>query len=217
MKTNFKTIETSIGTVTMWDNVDEPLSEHEIRGNYKVYKFISPEGRVYYGITSQDPEKRWMKGNGYRFNKELWKDINRFGWENFQKQILNEDMSQLDALFAESFYIALSGGVGLEKIYNRASFGTVCEVKDEATRALISEKVKEYYATHENPGLMTRIEYCRTVQAKPVRCVETGVEYPSAQEAHRQTGINRSHISEVCRGERKRAGGVRWEFVVRSS
>ena len=47
--------------------------------------------------------------------------------------------------------------------------------------------------------------------SKPVRCIETGIIYPSAREASRQTGIH--NISNCCRGEYKTAGGYHWEFV----
>lgn len=52
---------------------------------------------------------------------------------------------------------------------------------------------------------------------KPVRsiCVSTGEEreYPSAREAHRQTGIDYRQISDVCRGAQKTAHGYYWKFI----
>jgi hypothetical protein len=45
-----------------------------------------------------------------------------------------------------------------------------------------------------------------------VICVETGVEYKNAYVAELQTGITRSGINRVCRGERKTAGGYRWRY-----
>ena len=50
-------------------------------------------------------------------------------------------------------------------------------------------------------------------KSKRVRCVETGEVYPSQSEAARQTGMNRSNIAQVCRGERKTVGGFHWEFA----
>lgn len=37
--------------------------------------------------------------------------------------------------------------------------------------------------------------------------------YPSAMEAHRQTGIHRSNICSCCRGTKKSAGGYIWKFA----
>lgn len=38
------------------------------------------------------------------------------------------------------------------------------------------------------------------------------IEFESAKEAFRQTGINHTKICAVCRGERKRAGGYAWKY-----
>ena len=46
-----------------------------------------------------------------------------------------------------------------------------------------------------------------------VRCVETGMIYPSIREANRQTNISFSQISGCCRGIEKTAGSYHWEYV----
>ena len=43
-------------------------------------------------------------------------------------------------------------------------------------------------------------------QSKKVKCLETGIVYPSASEASRQTKISQGNISACCRGERLSAG-----------
>lgn len=131
-----------------------------------------------------------------KFNKELTEDVEKYGWENFAHQILNKDMTQLEALLCESFYIGLSGGIYNPDVYNQTSFGTVCEVHDEETRKLISEKVREYFATHENPGIKGLNDYNANVKAKPVRCIETGIVYPSIREAGRQTILFPTYAKE---------------------
>jgi hypothetical protein len=50
--------------------------------------------------------------------------------------------------------------------------------------------------------------------SKPVRCIETGIEYPSISEAARSVGVKTdTHIGEVCRGEAHKASGYHWEFI----
>ena len=49
--------------------------------------------------------------------------------------------------------------------------------------------------------------------SKPVRCIETGVIYPSTREAERILGIHHSSISSCCNGTRQTAGGLHFEFV----
>ena len=50
-------------------------------------------------------------------------------------------------------------------------------------------------------------------KSKPVRCIETRVEYESAVQAEQQTGISRSSIGSCCKGKCKTAGKYHWEFV----
>lgn len=46
--------------------------------------------------------------------------------------------------------------------------------------------------------------------ARAVRCVETGEIFDCINDARNKTGIR--HISDVCRGERKTAGGYHWMY-----
>ena len=48
---------------------------------------------------------------------------------------------------------------------------------------------------------------------KQVLCIETGVIYPTAAEASRQTGIHRDSISRACRNKQKTAGGFHWQYI----
>ncbi len=48
---------------------------------------------------------------------------------------------------------------------------------------------------------------------KSVRCIETGVVYPSIIEAERATGFYHSSISMCCDGRQKKTHGTHWEFV----
>ena len=49
--------------------------------------------------------------------------------------------------------------------------------------------------------------------SKPVRCIETGEIFPSAYKAECKLGFPRGSISHCCRGERKKAGNLHWEFI----
>lgn len=62
----------------------------------------------------------------------------------------------------------------------------------------------------------TRPEGCknRASQSKPVMCKETGIRYPSAGEAARQTGISSPSILKCAHGEVISASGFKWGFIV---
>lgn len=48
---------------------------------------------------------------------------------------------------------------------------------------------------------------------KCVRCIDDGLVFVSAKEASSHYGVHRSHIGEVCRGERAHARGLHFEYV----
>ena len=47
--------------------------------------------------------------------------------------------------------------------------------------------------------------------SKQVMNIDTGEKYLSISDAVRATGI--THISDVCKGKRPKAGGCRWKFI----
>lgn len=65
------------------------------------------------------------------------------------------------------------------------------------------------YGTHNLRLSQSRINH--PSRSKKVLCVETGIIYPSTQEALRQTGI--THVRDVCNGVAKSAGGYHWQYV----
>jgi hypothetical protein len=55
--------------------------------------------------------------------------------------------------------------------------------------------------------------YVLRQNVKAVRCVETGVVYPSIKEAARQTGIYHTSISMCCDGRYQQTHGFHFEYV----
>lgn len=52
-------------------------------------------------------------------------------------------------------------------------------------------------------------------RSKAVKCIETGIIYPSLHEAERRTGANHSSISRGCNSYgRIKANGLTWEWVI---
>ena len=43
-----------------------------MQNNFCVYKHTCPNGKVYIGITCQNPIKRWKGGSGYKNNKHFY-------------------------------------------------------------------------------------------------------------------------------------------------
>ena len=65
---------------------------------YTLYKHIFPNGKIYIGITCQDPIIRWRKdGSGYKNNPLMWKAIQKYGWENITHEICYTNLSEDEA------------------------------------------------------------------------------------------------------------------------
>ena len=70
---------------------------------YTVYKHTSPSGKVYIGITSIDPAKRWKQG--YSHNKHFSMAIKKYGWENIKSEIIASGLTKNEACEMEIFLI----------------------------------------------------------------------------------------------------------------
>lgn len=65
----------------------------------------------------------------------------------------------------------------------------------------------------ENNAHGTRVARAAAGECRPVRCIDTGVEYPSAKAAAEAYDTSGTCITKVCKGKARTHRGVRWEYV----
>ena len=58
-------------------------------------------GKMYVGITSMLPEKRWANGHGYRSNVLFYRAIQKYGWESFEHSVLFDGLTREEALMCD--------------------------------------------------------------------------------------------------------------------
>lgn len=75
------------------------------RRTYVVYRHIAPNGKSYIGITKQNAERRFQNGNGYKTQEVFWRAIQKYGWNNFRHEILEENLTEKEAGNKEDYYI----------------------------------------------------------------------------------------------------------------
>lgn len=79
-----------------------------------VYEHVNLfNNKRYIGITSQIPEVRWQRGSGYRENTIFFRAIKKYGWDNFEHNILYEGLSNREALEIESTLIKKYKSLGV--------------------------------------------------------------------------------------------------------
>lgn len=81
------------------------MCETRVR-NYSVYAHISPNNKIYFGITGINPEVRWKNGRGYYGKTYFSNAIKKYGWDNFQHIILIDNLSKEVACECEKYLIS---------------------------------------------------------------------------------------------------------------
>ena len=190
---------------------------YSIRCNIEPY-------REYIGQTSQDNFQVRLNGhisdarNGRK--RHLYNAIRLHGWENFTVQILHEFRREgnwrehLDELEIQEI---VQRGTLAPNGYNNETGGNRNKVLHEDTKALMSAaRSGERHAMFGKHHSDEARELLREANMKSVQQWTKNGEllrtFESIEEASSISGADGSHITKVCKGERKTAGGFKWKF-----
>lgn len=126
-----------------------------LKRTYCVYKHTNrSNGKVYIGITSQKPRDRWDSGWGYQKNKHFWDAIQKYGWDNFDHEILFSDLSPEEAFAKEQELILEFDSRDYRKGYNCSSGGECGAVGCSGER-------HHMYGKHHTPEARAKISAAR--------------------------------------------------------
>ena len=109
------------------------------QNNFSVYRHTAPNGKMYVGITSVEPNKRWRNGKGYVNNELFMRAIQKYGWHNFKHEILLKNLSQHNAELAEKIFIAYWDLTNSDNGYNILSGGKNGYHHSEKSKCKISK------------------------------------------------------------------------------
>lgn len=115
--------------------------------DYCVYKHTTPSGKVYIGITSQEVNKRWKNGKGYKFCTAFNRAIDKYGWDNITHEIIKDGLDKETACELEQRFISAYKSSDPRYGYNLTSGGEHYEPNHE-WRERLSKSNKEYYKRH---------------------------------------------------------------------
>lgn len=117
-------------------------------------------GKKYVGQTSIKPERRWNNGNGYKTQPYFYRAIQKYGWDNFDHEIISSGLTQEEADNFEILLIDKLNTLDNRYGYNTCSGGRIGgHPQTEETRKKMSEtrtgkKLSDYHRQRISEGKM---------------------------------------------------------------
>ena len=212
-------------------------------GKYYVYVHINKiNGKMYVGQTCRKPEYRWDNGNGYKNSRYFWRAICKYGWDNFDHEVVASNLTKEEADNFEKLLINKLDTMNQDKGYNMTMGGegsVGCVLSEETrqkmsksrmgrqvsaeTRKKISEghKGKRLSASTRNKLREINIGKSAGSNNPSARAVyqidkdtnEIIARFETMLEASLQTGASYTHICSCCRGTRSISGGFKWTYA----
>lgn len=193
-------------------------------------------GKIYIGITKQKPEKRWNNGKGYNYNTYFYSSILKYGWDNFEHEVLIDELTKYEATNIEIELILKYKTMEQEFGYNLTSGGDGCDgfkhTQETKEKLRLSKFGKEnpLYGIRRSEETKKKLklvnigrEHTEKERRKRAKSLSKPIvqltidgkfirEWESAKEVNTEYGYNNSHIRECClkKGGRKTSNGFIW-------
>lgn len=206
---NKETKEVYIGVTS--DSIEERKKDHIRKANDKIgHKFqeaigtYGPDAFIWEQIdTAQSSNELAEKERSYivKFDSKEY-GYNSDSGGGFNKLVYQYSIN--DGALLNTYEDLESASIAINattKQISKACLG----VQNSLNGFYWSYKLEEPYESKED------LRVKRVVQLD--RHGEIRGEFNSVSEASVETGINKSSIAKVCRGERNQAGGFKWKFV----
>lgn len=192
---------------------------------YTVYMHTNKiNGKIYIGITIMKPSIRWGKdGQNYKGSPYFWAAIQKYGWDNFDHEVIAENLSKDDAAEMECHLIDEKKARDPEHGYNLAAGGYSQPGEEnpfyghhhsEAAKEKVRESNRKRVWTEEaKNGIREKLSGGKSPNAKKVICVETGETYQSVREAATAVNITRGRLIDALQGRHQTCAGFHWKYA----
>lgn len=209
---------------------------------WKIYKYTAPNGKCYIGQTKRTLRQRGgTRGQGYIKSEKFANAIEKYTWDAFTCEILEECTTLEQANEREKYWIEYYDSVkhgynicGGGNQHNNLSNGTVYQFTPsgelvrtwvsvaEASRelgindTLILRAIRSNTRCHDWLFSYNEVAFEYTSRERSVvQYTLDGKyvgEYTKIADAAAITGVNNSSISAVCRGKMNKSGGYVWRY-----
>lgn len=193
-------------------------------GDYILYEHRNKlNGKRYIGITKNKTKRWYGKGKHYAGCPYFYAAIQKYGWDNFEHNILVEDLTCEEASRLEKHYIETlktcdkafgynlaEGGVNAPTMLGKHhSEETRQKMRESALGRVISAEQRQKHSKWMSENMVGN----RNSKSKAVRCLNTGEIFESQGLAAKEKGVLQSKISLCCQGKRSHTHGLMWEYA----
>lgn len=161
---------------------------------YIVYQHKNKiNGKVYIGITSQKPEQRWgSQGCNYKSSPHFYSAIQKYGWDNFEHNILFTELTKEQACLKEQELIKEYNSMNREFGYNSTSGGDIFTMNEE-TKQKISQAMMGNQNNLGHP--------CSEEKKKKISNAQKGREFTEKHKQKLSEAAKNRHVP--CSEEKK--------------
>jgi group I intron endonuclease len=171
-------------------------------------------GKRYVGITCKKPNQRWIYGKGYKHNAHLTNAFKKYGWDNFDHDIIISDVDEDYAKSFEKMLINLYHSADRRYGYNKSTggeSGAGVEFSEERRRK-ISEALTGIKRSEETKKKISEVMKNRPSEMKynfaHCRSGKTSWNRGIKGEASHSYGVvfseeRKKHLSEALKGKPK--------------
>lgn len=179
-------------------------------------------GKKYIGITGMKPAERWgVDGRGY--GKQVFaKAIKKYGWNNYEHEILYSNLSREQAMQKEIDLISEYETTNNLYGYNMTSGGQHCMPSEDARRNMSKGKIGNKNNSGNKASENTKKKMSdaqrgeRNHNARKVVQLDTNGElvkiYNTLMEASKDIKVHVSSICDALKGRSKTSGGFKWIY-----
>lgn len=119
---------------------------------YKIYKYTNLiNGKIYIGQTKNTLEQRAINGTNYKGSTYFYNAIQKYGWNNFKPEILEDNLTLEEANQKEEYYISLFDSTNPEIGYNIRLGGNNSQVAESTKKIISSKAIERYKDKTKNP------------------------------------------------------------------
>lgn len=192
-------------------------------GNYILYEHRNKiNGKRYIGITNNKTKRWYGKGKHYDGCPYFFAAIQKYGWDNFEHNVLIYDLTREEASRLEKHFIKTLKTCDKAFGYNLAEGGVNAptmlgkhhskETKRKMSEAQRGKKQTEEQKRRHSEYMTGLIVGKRNHKSRAVKCINTGEVFESMRIAAQAKGVLQPKIWKCCNGEASHTHGLRWEY-----